>query len=217
MTSCTAPRRAYTVPWLLASLAACSSDATPTDALGEPMATEPPAFAIATHIFGSDLAEATTYVLLAEQLDSGVLGLDQGLEIQGRSHIWAPDTSGTFYATNPEELQLTKYVLEADGRFTSVARVSVAAAGVTTLSGESMIFPDPTRAWLFDLSSAQAVEIDLEAMALGRSVDISALVDPLVAAVHALDPARAPAPCMVRLPGARLVHRTRSNSAAIWM
>jgi hypothetical protein len=142
-----------------------------------------------------------------------------------------------------------------------------------------MIFPNPKQAWLFDMSSAQAIEIDLEAMALGRIVDISAVIDPdparfpqtylnaqplrrrgpwvvaetyafefeqeafsttsrivlfdpttgelvvndspcgglsytaqaengdlffstdpLVAAVHALDPARAPAPCLVRLP-----------------
>jgi hypothetical protein len=181
--------RAHASVALAMSLAlACSSDETRMESttiagLGAEASAEA-VYAIATQVFSSDLSETTTYVVLADQLESGSLSLDQGLEIPGRSYLWAPDTSGAFYVTSQDDLLITKYVLGDDGLPAQVDRVSVASAGVTALAGESMVFHDPGHAWLFDLSSAQAIEINLETMALERTVDVTALLDP--------DPARFP-------------------------
>lgn len=192
MTSRPGYRRGIPTLWLAAPLAllSCSSDVTiPEQELLE--TTTGSAFAIATHVFTPDFGEATTYVLVAEDIDSGQLNLEQGLEIPGRSYLWAPDATGTFYVTSQEQLEITKYAL-VDGQIEVVGRLGVASAGVTVLNGESMIFSDPTRAWLFDMSSAQALEIDLEEFALARTVDISALLDP--------DPERFPTTFMNTFP-----------------
>lgn len=137
-------------------------------------------YAIMTQVFDPALTDAMSYVLFSESLDTGEeLSLDRSIEVAGRSWLYAPDTSGTFYVAAGEEFALIKYEIDSFGSVKEVDRVSFASTGGTAFNGSQLIFPDAQHAWMVDLSSGQILEILLSSpMQLGRSVDATSLQDP---------------------------------------
>jgi hypothetical protein len=237
---------------------------------------EGPLYAINVRTYGTDFGDPISYIALASDLESGEVSLADALEIPGASSMWGIPESGELFLVSAENQTVTKYRLAAAGGLQPAGRLGLSGAGVTALVTEAIAFDGPTRGFLFDVGSAQALELDLGAMEITGSHDLSGMLietaeltflaeggfhargdhligaaygstaafdgvarvskvgffdlsdgsievvevpcggllysfeaesgdwyfstDPWVAGIHALDGARAPAPCMVRLP-----------------
>ena len=137
-----------------------------------------PLFALSTQVFGgTNFSEVTSYVVLTESLDSGEGTLDNALEIGGGAIAYAAEGASEFYLVSGETLDVTKYGIDSEGRFEQRGRLGLSGAGVSFVFGESMVFDGPDRAFLFELNSAQIIELDLDAMEIVDTIDASALLD----------------------------------------
>ena len=134
-------------------------------------------YAISIQMTSPDLSELSTFIGFADDLDSGELDLGDAIELGGPGTLWGVDGAGEFYVVRAEDLSVSKFRGE-DGQLREVARVGLAGVGITQLYGEHMYFDGLDRGYLFELFSRQAVELDLEAMEIVRTHDISALLDP---------------------------------------
>ena len=233
-----------------------------------------PVYIVNSAVFGENF-QSNAYLAVASDLEAGRVELDKAIELTGGATAWALPESGEYYVVETEALVITKYVHGATTRLEEAGRIGLGGAGVSILLGESMLLPGGGKGYLFDLMSAQAIELDLEAMEIVGTTDLGELLnpdaptfiadpgfrrhgdrfvaftysmsterefvvsqaravffdpergelelvdspcpalmytvaaengdlyaasDPYVAAVHAIDESRAPAPCMVRLP-----------------
>ncbi|MEM6559649.1 MAG: hypothetical protein AAF219_07005 [Myxococcota bacterium] len=140
--------------------------------------TDGPLFALSTQIFGgSNFDEVTSFVVLAESLDSGEASLDNALEVGGGAIAYAPDGGSEFYLVSGETLSVTKYGIDANGSFEQRGRLGLSGAGVSLVFGESMVFEGLNRGFLFELNSGQIIELDLDAMEIANTIDATALLD----------------------------------------
>jgi hypothetical protein len=174
------------------ALAACSDEATVFSS--GPAALEPeasaaaPLYAVSSNVFSADLSEETSFLWLVDDLESGELDLGGGIELPGGASIWGVPRSGVFYVVSAENLTITKYTSDA-GTLVSLGELGLAGAGITFLQGEAMAFDGEAHAYFIDLLSAQALELDLEAMVIVRSVDLSSLRLPTAELTFLGDPA----------------------------
>jgi hypothetical protein len=151
-------------------MAGCGSDP------GESGAREPddggPRYALASRVEDSDFTNSTMFVWVVGDLSGGTVSLDEATELPGRGSIWGLPRTEVFYVVSSEELTVSKYSV-AGGNPELLARLGLGAAGISFLLGERMVFDGPDRAFLFDLVSGQALELDLAAMEITRSIDVS--------------------------------------------
>lgn len=157
---------------LMALAAACgdSSDDRNADAVD-------PQYAVSVQVFSADLSERDTFVAFADSVEGGTLSLDGAVEVAGGGNVWGVDGTGEYFVTSAESPVVTKFEV-ADGRPVEAGRVGLLGVGVTRLFGEVMVFDGAERAYLFDLLSAQAIELDLERMEILGRVDLTPLLDP---------------------------------------
>ena len=152
---------------------ACSGDGSDGDDGG---AVPSPRYAISTNVFNADLSESTLYVGFTDDLDSGEINLDDALEISGSGSLWGLDETGEFYVTSAQTLSIRKFAFE-QGRLVEVAQIGLRRAGVSAVVGGAMVFDGPYRGFFFDLSSGQALELDLQALEIVRSIDLTEWLD----------------------------------------
>ena len=155
---------------VLLSASGCDDEETATEI-------NDPRFAMSILVTSADLSENSSLVIFADSLDSGELNLDDAIEIGGQGEMFGVHGSGEFYVTSAERLTVTKFEL-TEGEVREVGRVGLNGVGVAQLFGEQMIFDGPDRGFLFDLISGQAIELDLEAMEVTETVDLTSLLDP---------------------------------------
>lgn len=159
----------------LSVAAGCGSDP------GEGGVEEPddggPRYAVASRVESSDFSNPTMFVWVVDDLSRGDVSLDDAIELPGSGSIWGAPRAEVFYVVSSEALTISKYGVA--GRKPALkGRLGLSGAGISFLNGERMVFDGPDRAFLFDLISAQALEIDLAAMEITRSIDVSdALID----------------------------------------
>ncbi|MCG8423586.1 MAG: hypothetical protein MJE77_37270 [Proteobacteria bacterium] len=134
-----------------------------------------PLYAVTSRIFNSDFSDTTSFVWLIDDLDSGRLDTAEAIELPGGASIWGVAEAGVFYVVSAEELTLTKLEIE-EGRPKEAGRIGLTGQGVTFLLSERMVFDGPDRAFLLDLNSAQALELDLAQMEIARTVDLSTVL-----------------------------------------
>jgi hypothetical protein len=264
-------RLAIAIPLLFGILVAGCGEETPSG----PPSGSGPLYAINARVFGENFAP-TSYLVLVGDLESGTATLDQALEIPGGGSLWGAPASGELYFVSAEALTVTKLRLGSSGRLEEAGRLGLAGAGVSRVLTEALTVVGDGRGFLFDIGSAQALELDLGAMEIRDTHDLSPMLiaqaevtllaeggfrprgdvlvgtaygttgpfdrvssvakvgffdpatgalevieapcggliysfevaggewyfstDPWVAGIHALDPSRAPAPCLARLP-----------------
>jgi hypothetical protein len=135
-----------------------------------------PRFALNLAIVDANL-ETSSFVVFTDDLDSGSIALGNALELGGNASVHGLPGGRTFYATSQERSDVTKYQIE-DGLVRESGRALLSGLGVQ-LFGEVMIFDGPDRGYILDLLSQQIVELDLEAMEIVRTIDASALADPM--------------------------------------
>ena len=135
-----------------------------------------PRYAVSTNVFSADLAESTLFIGFVDNLNSGEVDLVDALEISGSGSLWGVDSTGEFYVTSSESVSIRKFAFER-GRLTEIGRIGLGGVGVTMLVGAAMVFDGPDRGYLFDVSSGQALELDLRALEIVRSVDLSEWLD----------------------------------------
>jgi hypothetical protein len=132
-------------------------------------------YAINTRVFVQDLMTPTSYIALVDELDRGEASLDQALELPGGGSLWGVPGSGELYVVSTENLTVTKYRLDGGGELKEAGRIGLSGEGISALVTESLSFDGPDRGYLFDMFTAQAVELDLDAMEITGTHDLSAL------------------------------------------
>ncbi len=130
-----------------------------------------------------DLQSSYTAVLPA--LDGTVnAALQAGFESEG--FVMPSSHDGFLYIPGGPSPTITKYAVDAEGRFTQVGQVSFGAYGVTNVSrgpfvGSDMVAPD--KAYYFDLATQQVILWNPQTMAVtGEVIDLSgvlSVVDPV--------------------------------------
>lgn len=134
-----------------------------------------PQFALALFIVDANF-ESITYILFTDNLDSGTLDLSNALEVgQGSMHGLPGERE--FFVSSRERGDLTKYQVR-DGFVEEAGRVLLSGAGLQ-LFGEQLVFEGPDRGFVLELLSGRIVEINLESMEIVRTIDASALLDPV--------------------------------------
>ena len=157
---------------LIALAAACGDSSEDSNA-----DTVDPQYAVSVQVFSADLSERDTFVAFTNSLESGTVTLDAAVEIAGGGNLWGVDGTGEYFVTSTESPVVTKFEV-ADGLPVEAGRVGLLGVGVTRLFGEVMVFDGTERAYLFDLLSAQAIELDVERMEILGRVDLTPLLDP---------------------------------------
>ncbi|WP_437607287.1 hypothetical protein WMF20_41770 [Sorangium sp. So ce834] len=136
-----------------------------------------PRYAVVSRVENSDFSNTTMFVWVVDDVNQGSVDLDEALEIPGSGSIWGVPRTEVFYVVSSEELTVSRYRL-VGGKPELEERLGLRGAGISFLVGERMVFDGPDRGFLFDLTSAQVIEIDLAAMEITRSIDVSdALID----------------------------------------
>ncbi|WP_437810741.1 hypothetical protein [Sorangium sp. So ce1078] len=170
-------RSPLVMAWLscLSAAAGCGSD--PGKSGVEDVDDGGPRYAVASRVESSDFSNTTMFVWVVDDVSEGSVSLGEAIELPGRGSIWGVPRSEVFYVVSSEELTISKYGV-ASGKPELEARLGLSGAGISFLVGEEMVFDGPNRGFLFDFSSAQVLEIDLAAMEITRSIDVSdALID----------------------------------------
>lgn len=152
----------------------CGDDATTTVAGLSP--SEGALYAINVRTFGADFADPISYIALVSDLESGEATLGGALEISGAGSIWGIPGSGELYLVSAESQTITRFGLAEAGGLEQTGRLGLSGAGVTGLVTEAIAFDGPTRGFLFDVGSAQALELDLTAMEITGSFALSEML-----------------------------------------
>lgn len=134
---------------------------------------EGPLYVISNNVLSSGLDRSTSYLAFVDDLDAGEVNIGRSIEFTGGASLWGVPKSGEFYVAAAESRTITKFRVAATGTLEQVGRVGLARRGVTRLFAEVMAFDGPDRGYLFDLVSGQAIELDLKAMEIVRSIDLS--------------------------------------------
>jgi hypothetical protein len=163
---------AVILPLFPALLSGCSDS--DTSAVQSGLA-EGPLYAVNTRLFGADFGDPISYIALVDGLDGGEARLDTALELPGAGSMWGEPESGELYLVSAETLTVTQYRLGASGGLEEGGRLGLAGAGVSGLLSEAIAFGVPGQGFLFDLGSDQALELDLAAMEIVGTHDLSAL------------------------------------------
>ncbi|WP_437966320.1 hypothetical protein WMF04_43080 [Sorangium sp. So ce260] len=127
---------------------------------------------MAGRVNSGDFTSATSFVWVVDDVNQGSVGLDEAVELPGGASIWGVPQAEVFYVVSSEDLTVSKYGV-AGGKPELMGRLGLSGAGISFLLGEKMVFDGPDRGFLFDLNSAQALEIDLAVMEITRSIDMS--------------------------------------------
>ena len=154
-------------------LVSCGGGGDPDSA---PDFSQAPRYVVSVQVFNSDLTERSTIVAFTDSIDSGELSLENGLEVAGGGNVWGIDGSGEFFVTSAERPTISKYRF-VGSTLQEAGELGLASRGVARLFGEVMVFESRSVAYLFDLNSAQALELNLADMEIGRSIDLSPLLD----------------------------------------
>ncbi|MEM9488323.1 MAG: hypothetical protein AAGC55_04205, partial [Myxococcota bacterium] len=136
---------------------------------------EGPLYAVTSRVFNSDFTDTTSFVWLTNDLDSGRLDVADAIELPGGASIWGAPQAEAFYVVSAEELTVTKFQIE-EGQLIQGERIGLTGQGVTFLLVERMVFDGPDRAFLLDLNSAQALELDLAQMVIANVIDVSPIL-----------------------------------------
>ncbi|MEN0067514.1 MAG: hypothetical protein AAGA48_35610, partial [Myxococcota bacterium] len=159
-------------PILFLGQTACSDEPGPTP----PAEAEGPRYAIGSSVFNADFTSQDFFVTFADELDGGEIDLEGAIPFSGGGTLWGVAGAAEFYVVGAERQTVSKFGFE-DGVPVPLGEVGLGGEGVRTLLGEAMVFDGPDRAYLVDPLSAQAIELDLAAMEVVRSIDISSWLD----------------------------------------
>lgn len=154
------------------ALTGCGGEASP---VGEPD-TEGALYAVNVRVFSADFENPISYIALVDSLDEGTASLGDALELPGGGSLWGVSGSGDVYVVSAEELTVTKYQLTKSGKLLEVDRLGLGGIGITAVLAEAIAFDGLERGFLFDLGSAQAVELDLSLMEIVGTTDLSDLL-----------------------------------------
>lgn len=136
-----------------------------------------PLYAVSSNSFSADLSEENTLLWLVDDLRAGTLDPRDAIELPGGGTLWGEPKSGLLYVVSGEDVTLTKYTVEK-GTLKRLGRLGLGSNGVSSLIGEQLVFASSDRGYLFDLQSGQALKLDLDAMEITGTIDLSdALVD----------------------------------------
>lgn len=137
-----------------------------------PRRAEGPLYAINTRVHADDFANPSSYIALVDDLEAGRAALGDAVELPGAGSLWGVPLSGQLYVISAEQRTVTQFRLDSAGRLQQGERLGL---DVSQLVTEAIAFDGPERGFLFDMISAQAIEIDLEKMVIEDRHDISAL------------------------------------------
>lgn len=168
------PLAAALASLLTALSGSCGDDETTTVVGLSP--TEGALYAINVRTFGADFADPISYIALVSDLESGAAALGGALEISGAGSIWGVPNSGELYLVSAESQTITRFGLAPGGGLEQTGRLGLSGTGVTGLVSEAIAFDGPTRGFLFDVGSVQALELDLGTMEIMRSHDLSEML-----------------------------------------
>ncbi|MEM6927433.1 MAG: hypothetical protein AAF602_10910, partial [Myxococcota bacterium] len=98
------------------------------------------------------------------------------LEVAGGAQVWGVPGSGIIFVTQHETATITKFGF-VDGELTELGRVGLSGVGVNLFLEEQLVFDGPGHGYLFDMLSAQIIELDLDAMEIQSTTDIGDLLD----------------------------------------
>ena len=135
-----------------------------------------PRFAVGLRVTSADLGSVSYFIAFTDDLDSGEIDLSGTFEVPGNASLWGVDGVGEFYIVSAESLTITKYRME-EGAPVEVGRLGLGEQ-LSFLFTETMLFDGPSRGYLFALISGVALELDLEAMEIVRTLDVATLLDP---------------------------------------
>lgn len=156
---------------LLITLGACTDEPSGNNVDGTPR------YAIGMRVFSPDFSDENSFIGFTEDLATGAVDLSDAIEIPGQASLFAPQGTGDFYVTSAEERSLQWFQFE-EGRPVEVGRLGLSGFGISTLSGDVMVFDGADRGYLFDMLSGQAIEVNLEDFELVRAIDLSDWLDP---------------------------------------
>ena len=135
-----------------------------------------PRFAIAASAISPQTFEPIAYVGFAENLDGGEVSVSDALEVPGGAQVWGVPGNGIIFVTRLEAATISKFAF-VGGELTELGRVGLSGVGVSRLEEEQLVFDGPDHGYLFDLISGQIIELDLNAMEIQSTTDITDLLD----------------------------------------
>lgn len=135
-----------------------------------------PRFAVALRLQTGGETAQQIVVGFTDDLESGELDVSEVLEVGGIGNLWGVDGTGDFYVTRGETRDVEKYRFEGD-ELVEVETLRVAES-ISGFAGEVMLFDGPDRGFLFQTSTGEAVELNLDTMEIVDSFDVSAILDP---------------------------------------
>jgi hypothetical protein len=136
----------------------------------------PQAYAVATTLM-ANTPQATTLLFTVPSLDASVtVDYGQAITIADTVSLFGEPGTGRFFATTAQTANVTRYDVDDHGVITPGPVLSFATLGVSaTYSTRSIAFVSPTKAYLLDDSSLQAISFDPSAMTLGSPIDLRGL------------------------------------------
>jgi hypothetical protein len=169
--------------WCLLAASACSSNpdddsdaSSRTDDTDGATEAGGALYAVSANTFSLDFSNTTSLLWLVGDLGSGSVDGANAIELAGGATVWGVPESGAFYVVSAESLTISKYRLVAGAPMATGERIGLTNTGITSLYTPQMIFDGPSRAFFLDIVSAQALELDLDAMSITRSLDLSSVV-----------------------------------------
>lgn len=155
-----------------------SADGTPDPMDNGNGTTEPtgPQFAVGLRLQTGGETTQQVVVGFTDDLASGEVDVAEVLEVGGAGNVWGVDGAGDFYVTRGETLDVEKYRFE-DGELVRAGTVRLSDR-ISGFLAEVMVFDGPDRGFLLQTSTGEGVELDLNAMEIVDSVDLSPILDP---------------------------------------
>jgi hypothetical protein len=132
-------------------------------------------YAVSANIYSSDFMSQTSLLWSVGDLGSGSVDRGSAVQLPGGASIWGVPQAGIFYVVSAESLTISKYGIAGGSPQPIGSPIGLAGAGVTNLMTPQVIFDNPHHAFFLDIVSRQALELNLDAMAIVRSVDMKSV------------------------------------------
>jgi hypothetical protein len=135
-------------------------------------------YALATTIM-ANTPQAVSLIFSSASLTDGKIDESKAISVADTVSLFGVEGSGSFYATTAMGTNASRYDVDEHGTITPGPVLGFAQYGLGGgYSTRSIVFISPTKAYLLDDTSLQAISFDPSAMATGKAIDLTMLAKP---------------------------------------
>jgi hypothetical protein len=133
-------------------------------------------YAVATTL-NANTMQASSLIFTTPSLAAGAtVDESQGIPVPDVVSLFGIEGSGRAYSTAAQTAVVTRYDVATNGTITPGPTVSFANFGLSGgFSTRSIVLVSPTKGYLFDDTTLQAITFDPDKMTTGKAIDLSAM------------------------------------------